>query len=59
MNGSSINDTQTDGDMADAESRLVKVLTQWLIAVQNEKAEPYLTAADRRVLLALMKQDKR
>lgn len=52
-------DTQADVDSSDVESRLVQVLVSWLMEVQSEQAKPYLTAADRRVLLTLMEQEQK
>ena len=40
-------------------NRLVAVLIEWLKAIESGRDTPYLTAADRRVLLALMAHDKK
>ena len=45
--------------MSELDNRLEAALSEWLMAIESGQAEPYLTAADRRVLLALMQNDKK
>jgi hypothetical protein len=48
-----------DNNMSEAGTRLETALVEWLVGIENGQAKPYLTAADRRVLLALMEHDKK
>ena len=56
---SPVEEVYDDGNMSQASTRLETGLVEWLLAIENGHTKPYLTAADRRVLLALMEHDNK
>ncbi len=55
---SSVEDMQFN-HTSKTDETLKAALIEWLVAIESGQAKPYLTAADRRVLLALMEHDKK